>query len=287
MNWRQAKNLLLVSFLLLDLVLAWLYLDLRADARGQVAGSHLDADLLEQLAANNITLAAELSRSVPELALLQVGLKRQNPYSLAATFFGTLDGVDTSPPDDPLLAAAFRRGEEELLFYRSGVTVYTNSGLGAGDGQTEAEAQQRAEEFLGRHSGDDLHLLSVEPYRRQGTYMVEFCQSWEGQPLVGASGAVLVVTPAGVEHCWRRQLTVFGESGIRRSVIPAEAALLTLALERPRPQATPLTVKGITLGYYNEIYNADQWEAAPVWQIWAGGDINFYINAYTGELEAE
>ena len=130
-------------------------------------------------------------------------------------------------------------------------------------------------------------MLALSPYRRKGTYLVEFCQSWEGQPLVGASGAVLVVTPAGVESCWRRQLTVFGESGSRRSVITAESALLTLALERPRPEATPLTVKEISLGYYNEIYNADQWEASPVWRIWVGGDTNFYINAYTGELEAE
>jgi hypothetical protein len=288
-NWRRAKNLLLISFLLLDLMLAWLYVGLRAETRGHAAGVGVEPEILAQLADNNITLSTELPRGTPELAVLKVGLKRQNPYPLALTFFGSLEEVKMVRLDDPLLIAAFSRGREELLFYSSGVTVYTCPGPAdpAGSSQSKAEAEQRAREFLAKHGGlDELQLLRSVPYRRQGTFLVEFTQSWQGRPLVGASGAVLVVTPAGVENCWRRYLTVFGESGIRRSVIPAEAALLALALERSRPQATPLTVKEITLGYYNKIYNADEWEAAPVWRIWTGGDTYFYINAFTGELEA-
>ncbi len=288
MNWRRAKNLLLVSFLILDLVLAWLYVGLRTET-GHVAGAGVEPEIVEQLAENNITLATELPRGTPELALLRVGVMWQNPYSLALTFFGTLDGVDMVRLDNPLLQAAFSRGKEEVLFYSSGVTVYTrhNGTSHTGGNQSRTEAEKRARQFLADHGGlDGLELLRSTPYRRQGTYLVEFTQTWQGRPLVGASGAVLVVTPAGVENCWRRYLSVLGESGIRRSVIPVEEALLALALERPRPEATPLTIKEITLGYYNKIYNADEWEAAPVWRIWTGGETYFYINAFTGELEA-
>lgn len=288
MNWRRAKNLLIVSFLLLDIMLVWLYAGLRADARAQVTRTGMDPAIEQQLASNNISLETDLPRDTPELAVLKVGLVRQNPYPLASAFFGTLEGVEIERPDDPLLQASFKRSREELHIYRSGVTVYTRragSETGGGD-QTEAEAEKKAREFLTRHGGiAGLQLMSTTPYRRSGTYLVEFAPYWAGYPLVGASGAMLVVTPAGVENCWRRSLTVFGESGTRRTVISAEAALQALALERPRPETVPLTIKGITLGYYNKIYNADYWEAPPVWQIWTGGDTYFYINAFTGEPE--
>lgn len=289
MNWRRAKNLLLVSFLLLDLALAWLYQGLRAETMGHAAGAGVDPEIVKQLGENNITLATELPRGTPELALLRVGVMRQNPYPLALTYFGTLEGVNMVRLDNPLLQAAFSRDEEEVLFYSSGVTVYTRhdeSGP-AGGNQSTAEAEKRAHQFLVEHGGlGDLQLLRTVPYRRQGTYLVEYTQNWQGRPLVGASGAVLVVTPTGVENCWRRYLTVLGESGIRRSVVSSEAALLALALDRPRPEVAPMTIKEITLGYYNKIYNADEWEAAPVWRFWTGGDHYYYVNAFTGEMEA-
>lgn len=288
MNWKRAKSLLLICFLLLDLMLVQIYMGLRAESRGHAAGTGVDPDIINQLAENNITLATDLPRDTPELTLLRVGVMRQNPYPLALTFFGTLEGVSSVRLEDPLLSASFSRQGEELLVYTSGVTVYTCHGLEqTGGNQSNAEAQKRAQQFLANHGGlGELELWRSTPYRRQGTYLVEFNQTWQGRPLVGASGAVVVVTPAGVESCWRRYLTVLGESGVPKSVVPAEEALLTLALERPRPEAAPLVIKEVILGYYNKIYNADEWEAVPVWRIWTGGDAYFYINAFTGELEA-
>ena len=105
MNWRRAKNLLLISFLLLDLMLAWLYVGLRAETRGHAAGVGVEPEILAQLADNNITLSTELPRGTPELAVLKVGLKRQNPYPLALTFFGSLEEVKMVRLDDPLLMA--------------------------------------------------------------------------------------------------------------------------------------------------------------------------------------
>jgi hypothetical protein len=288
-NWRRAKTLLLITFLVLDLMLAKMYLDVRTDGRlGHTARAALDPDIISQLEDNNLILATELPQDTPELALLRVGAVRQNPYTLAFTFFDTLEEVTMSRLEDPLLQAAFSRGQEEILFYSSGVTIYTCYRLDRSGGtQNSDQAQKRARQFLSDHGGlGELELVRSIPYRRQGTYLVEFTQKWQGRPLVGASGAVLIVTPGGVENCWRRYLTVLGESGSRRPVVPAQEALLTLALERPWPEATTLTIKEVTLGYYNKIYNADEWEAVPVWRIWAGGDTYFYVNAFTGELEA-
>lgn len=286
MNWARAKSLLLLAFLVLDLVLGWSYLNLKQEAPGRATGGQLEPTLVARLAEKNVTLATELPREMPRLALLRVGIEKQNPYALALSFFGQLDGVKVSRTEEPLLELAFTRGEEALLFYTSGVTVYTRRGLEEPGEQTAAEAEQRAREFLAAHGGEEgLNLVRSVPYRRQGTYLVEFGQSYAGYPLVGASGAVLVVTPAGVENYWRRHLTVFGESGRPRTVVSAADALLALALQRQRPEAAPLIVREVVLGYYNKIYNADEWEAAPVWRIWAGGDTYFYINAFTGEPE--
>ncbi|HHV56790.1 MAG TPA: hypothetical protein GXX50_03405 [Firmicutes bacterium] len=287
MNWARAKSLLLAAFLVLDLVLAWLYLNLEQKVPGQAAAGQAEPELVERLAQKNVTLAAALPRETPALALLRIGIDKENPYPQALSLFGSLDGVEVVRGDDPLLELAFSRGPEELLFYTSGVTVYTHRGRGATSGeQTAAGAVDKARAFLERHGGlDGLTLSRVVPYRREGTYLVEFGQSYGRFPLVGASGAVLVVAPGGVENCWRRRLTVFGESGRPRTVVSAADALLALALERPRPEAAPLTVHEVVLGYYNKIYNADEWEAAPVWRIWTGGDTYFYVNAFTGELE--
>jgi regulatory protein YycI of two-component signal transduction system YycFG len=286
-NWGRAKTILLVAFFLLDVVLGGLYINLRQVPPGRTAPGGPEPELVAQLAERNVALATEVPRETPSLALLRVGIEKLNPYPLALTFFGTLDGVEVTRGADPLLVLAFSRGEEELRFFSSGVTVYTRHGLEqAGGEQTAAQAEEKARAFLAAHGGaDGLVLTRVVPYRRDGTYLVEFGQSYGRFPLVGASGAVLVVTPAGVQNYWRRYLTVFGESGRPRKVVSAAEALLALAFERPYAEAAPLTVREIVLGYYSQIYNADEWEAAPVWRIWTGGDTYFYVNAYTGELE--
>ncbi|HHY92957.1 MAG TPA: hypothetical protein GX511_06410 [Firmicutes bacterium] len=286
MNWARAKSLLLLAFFVLDLVLAALYLNLERRPSGQAADGQVEPELVERLAHKNVSLATELPRDTPALALLRVGIAKENPYARALEFFGSLEGVEVTRTAQPLLELVFTRGGEELLFYTSGVTVYSHRWEKPSGEQTPAGAADKARVFLAQHGGlTGLTLTRVVPYRREGTYLVEFGQSYGRFPLVGASGAVLVVTPAGVENCWRRQLTVFGESGRPRTVISAAEALWALALERARPEAAPLTVQEGTLGYYNKIYNADEWEAAPVWRIWTGGDTYFYVNAFTGELE--
>jgi hypothetical protein len=287
LNWGQAKNLLIVAFVILDLILVSLYLDIRRYAPGHSAAGQAEPELVAHLAENNITLAAELPWEVPSLPLLRVGIEKQNPYPIALSFFGTLTEVNVIRPEDPLLELVFTRDQEELLFYTSGVNVYTHRGLDRSPSdQTAVQAEKQAQNFLATHGGSEgLTLIRTVPYRRQGTYLVEFGQSYKGFPLVGASGAVLVVTPEGVENYWRRFLNVLGESGEPRAVITAAEALSALALQRPRPEAIPLTVREVVLGYLNRVYNADEWEAAPVWRIWTGGDSYFYINAFTGELE--
>lgn len=116
--------------------------------------------------------------------------------------------------------------------------------------------------------------------------MVRLEQLYQDRPLVGSAGVEALVAEEGIKFLWQRPLEPIGPAGEKKAIIPATEALLRLAAAREGHKGGErLTIAEITLGYYNKLYDAQEWEAVPVWALRTDEDQWYYINAFTGEQE--
>lgn len=80
----------------------------------------------------------------------------------------------------------------------------------------------------------------------------------------------MLVEPSRI--CWKK-----------RGVISPLTAIMRVITEIQTDNSVVIT--RIQQGYNSKLYDADKWQAAPVWRIELGDIDTYYINAYTGEME--
>ena len=103
---------------------------------------------------------------------------------------------------------------------------------------------------------------------------------------MGSAGVEALVAEEGIKFLWQRPWSPSVLPVKKKAIIPATEALLRLGC-RPggHKGGERLTIAEITLGYYNKLYDAREWEAVPVWALRTDQDQWYYINAFTGEQE--
>jgi len=291
MDWSRAKDILIVAFLSLNLFLGfrlWTEMSRYPAASSQVLPEEITA-ALENLAAAGIELAVPIPRDVPPLPLLQVQVSSLNSQEMARYFLGTLEGVHTVRTPGPQGELLFVRGGEELSVYPNGILtyryLYPRPASPAGGRQ---EVEEWAEKFMAaqRELGQELRLKEIRELPQEEAFLVRLEQVYQDRPLVGSAGVEALVAGAGIKFLWQRPLEPLGPAGEKKPIIPATEALLRLAAAREaNREGERITIVEIVLGYYNKLYDAQEWEAVPVWALRTDQDQWYYINAFTGEQE--
>jgi hypothetical protein len=298
MDWSRAKDILIVAFLSLNLFLGfrlWTEMSRYPAATSQVLPEEIAATL-DNLAAAGVEVAVPIPRDTPPLPLLQVQVSSLNPQKMAQYFLGTLEDVHTVRTPEPQGELLFVRYGEELSVYPNGIFTYrylyprSHSQSPASTYSTEQEVQHWAEKFIAdqRELGQELRLKEIREISQEEAFLVRMEQVYRDRPLVGSAGVEALVSEAGVEFLWQRPLEPIGPAGEEKAIIPATEALLRLAAAREENKGGEgeiVTVAEITLGYYNKLYDAREWEAVPVWALRTDQDQWYYINAFTGEQE--
>ncbi len=271
MDWPRAKTILITAFALLNAFLiyrVWEVINLDESHYLPVTVEQI-REVSEELAAEGIELAAPVPRKAPPMAFLV--LAHAGPEK---------QGQEPGPG---------KEGE------KPDQTAGGTQGKGQAPGTLNANTARRlAEGFIETKGGfppasrfDGVVFLEAE-----GLYLVRYYQEFDGWPVFGGRIEVKLSTDGRVVDFQRTWLKPLGYSGPRKGIIPATEALGRLnALlksrdsgEKARPGAG-WVIREIDLGYYSRIYDANQWEAPPVWRIRMEGGDTFYVNAYTGERE--
>ncbi len=295
MDWSRAKNILLLAFLTLNLFLGFhLYQEMTrypvTAGSGQVSGEQI-AEVREHLQSVGLELEAPIPRETATLPLLKVRLLALDQRQVAHHLFRSLDGVKVTRISGGEGETLYARAEEELRAYANGILTYryphpsppTQPGP-----LPEKAALQWVEEYITgqREFGQELSVGEIRKLAPEEKYLIRLEQTYQGRPLVGSAGVEALFTAAGMEYLWQRPLDPLGPAGEEKATIPATEALLRLAAFHSSSGGDkPLPIIAITLGYYNKLYDAQEWEAVPVWAICIGPDHWYYINAFTGELE--
>ncbi|HHY94063.1 MAG TPA: hypothetical protein GX513_03495 [Firmicutes bacterium] len=288
MDWPRAKNILIIAFLGINLLLGY---RLWAGPGGPNASLYTITpqevgEVSAQLRDRGVVLACEVPRRARPLALLVVQNQHTDVQQLADRFFGA--GVTVDHEGDLSVA---RVGNETLAIDITGAMHYSRSGPASGDGVTPpgpavdtARAVDVAREFWRGHGGMPAGLeLDYQVPLGSGRYLVVFSQKTQGAWFFG-SQAIAVVGSGGVEEAYAAWPQAVKPSGAARPILPATEALLRVLPLLTQDKGT--VVVEVRVGYYSETYDAREWEAVPVWRLRLGSGEVVYVNAYTGAVEA-
>lgn len=282
MEWRKAIIILIISFLALNLFLLgnwWL----GNEPTGEFAlTKEQQQEIAELLSKKGVKLDTRIPSEGEPQAFLEVAYQGVDEIKVAEDFFGK----DLVPAAEPLEGGkSFTSGEKQLIVMENGIISFYDKGKNAAPPDlSEEKAVEMAEAFIKAHGGfpEDAKLNSTTYDQKSGGFLIGYVRNYEGF-FIANSYIDVVVTPAGVKSYYQLWLNPVGYAGKKRSVISPLTAILRAISEAGDREVIAITQ--IQQGFYTKFYDADKWQAAPVWKIQLDRADVYYVNAYTGELE--
>jgi regulatory protein YycI of two-component signal transduction system YycFG len=285
MDWSKAKTILITAFTIINIFLGTNLWFKNNDINKVTAVSVKEMEEVKRfLKQEGIIVDADIPKKVEPQPFLMIGYKKTDAKKVAQSFFNDLKGVSYEKVKD---STTFQKGFQQLIVMENGIISYFNN---EEKGEIykdldENRARELAEEFIKKHGGfpPNAEYDRTIYYNQSKSYLVEYVQVYRGKFLASSYIDVLV-TPSGIKSYYCSWLEPLGYSGNSKKIISPAHALLKMVdiLEKVEK---PVRVTGIHLGYYSRYYNAEKWQAVPVWRISVEKDEYYYINGYTGELE--
>ncbi|TYP57453.1 two-component system regulatory protein YycI [Thermosediminibacter litoriperuensis] len=281
MDWRKAVGILVVSFLVLNVMLAVNLYIKAIPPRAFTLKESEQQKIKTFLESRGIILKAQIPPQGVPVSFLEIGYQPVQEESVIRQFFG-----GKAPRVEEINGGKkFLLGERQLVVMENGTVTYIDKGSEQTFGSLdEGKALKAAEDFLKTHGGfpKDARLNAITYDPKSGGYLIEYVRYYKGF-FIANSYIDLLVTPCGVTNFYMSWLKPLGFRGKKREVIPPITAILRVDAERKSGE--PVVIKKVEQGFYSQFYNADRWQAAPVWKVELENGEIYYVNAYTGELE--
>lgn len=289
MDWPRVKNILIISFLILNLLLVFrLYVQPNYAFPGErLSEGGMDA-IVKVLEQNGVTINTALPRVSSRLPAINISLHTYSAEEIAqmrTNILGPLAQQDVAPEDGQHV---FTLGNELLIITARGYVTYIVSDpdpVPIGSAISETEAKAIANEFMGKKLGNPKDFVFDGISFTEGMgYLVDYVQTYNNFSMFPGY-ITMVVKPSGVARMWLCQLDISSKRGVKDVITPHEALLKLHSHRVNSGETSKIEVLRVDLGYYSSIYDSDQaWEAVPVWRIYTSvGD--FKVNALSGIIE--
>ncbi|MDI3481083.1 MAG: hypothetical protein PWQ97_738 [Tepidanaerobacteraceae bacterium] len=282
MDWRKAVIILIFSFLALNIILA-VDLWFRGKAGEEfVLTPEQQRKIEAQLQGKGIQLEAEIpAEGIPQ-AFLELGYAKVDAQKVLENFMGK----GSNPRMEQIQGGrSYTEDGKQLIIMDNGIITFFNRQTDdVSKNMSRDEAESKALEFLKSHGGlpKDAVINSITYDEKTASYLIEYVRMFDGF-FVANSYIDILVSNSGVKNYYQSWLNIYGYRGKKKAVISPFAAILRVASDKKNSE--PITITGVEQGYYSKFYDAERWQAAPVWKIkLKSGDV-YYVNAYTGELE--
>ncbi len=280
MDWPKAKSVLIISFLLLDLYLA--YLLFYQPGGGAIKTTLTDQDLeaLSVLSRHfNVELATRPQpmavRPLPLLQIDKVSLDEQLAESLAARWLGP--DWQASKQENGLI---FTAGHKSIAFSQDSPYFYCIEYVDAppepqGQGGTIQEAAGVAQQFLQQHLGESalteykVNMMVASP-EVEGSYIIEISRAYEGVPIFLDSYRLTVTN--GVVVAFTAKQAAIGEAErAKLPLVSAEQVVRRYLARLGEPQEEKITILDLSLGYGVGVETGERQEIEPVWRFYLAG----------------
>jgi len=291
MDWSKAKSILIVSFLILNLLLAYrLYLEPTLALASDGLSKEQIESIETMLQKHGVNLSTALPSAAPRVPIMHIQVHSYNEQEISKLKTSILGpnaiqvSPNTLPFDDQL---NFADGFKDLNITARGYVTYYNRDLQvSNDMITADEAKAIGHEFFTERLGapTDFVFDSVSYIEPMG-YRVDYVQTHKGS-YVFPGYIMMIVKPSGVYAMWMCRLDITTQLLAKKTIITAHEALLNLLSYRINAgESSALTIHGVDMGFYDTIYDAEQsWQIPPVWRVRSdAGD--YYINALSGIIE--
>jgi regulatory protein YycI of two-component signal transduction system YycFG len=285
-NLGRAKTVLIYAFLGLNIFLGY---HLYWPTVGKFTQTAVTAADLQQaqnyLAENNYFLMTEVSRSTQQSAFLTVKPAQQILEDVIALYYNETAALEENG------ITYYRASGRELTVHPSGlIQVEFQPGLLVIEQSTSMEdrelsrlvQQQLKENFI----LPDQARFDYIKRDLKGSMVLHFYQESGGIPLFAGYLKVFMERDrvVSIELYWL-EIMEWPREG-EMEVIPATDALIKL-VEELGPSLQPREIVKAELGYFSREYYAEMWEVPPVWRIVMADGSAYYVNAFTGNLEAD
>lgn len=282
MDSRRAMIILIGSFIVLNLILIGNLWFREKPAAEFYLTENQRQEIKALLDQKGIKLEVDIPEKGRPQAFLEVGYKKVDEQKVLENFLGK----GAKPLVEVIQGGkSFTLGNEQLIVMENGIITYFNkedkkiSAL-----LSEDEAQRLAMEFIKTHGGlpEEAVLSDITYDDKSKGFLIEYVRSYDGF-FIANSYMDILVTPSGVRSVYQCWLNPHGYRGKKRAVILPLTAIMRVASERKSSEH--LVITRMNQGFYSKFYNAERWQAAPVWKIELKNGDFYYVNAYTGELE--
>lgn len=284
MDWERTKTILIAAFLLLNaifLVQLWV-IPTYFDASLFTSRSEVEARLRE-LRYRNIEVEADVPRHLQRVKMLEFSLPDVDHKHIAESILGP-EAVHVATYINPRPGyKVFRERGSEVNVYNDGRVTYKTVIPPDPSSVPESNAVSAADSFIRSTLGMPKDArLAVTEKNDDGTWWIEYRQRWRRRDLQTSYIRCHVVgeTVTELEHYWLKPLGFIGRGTL---TIPATGALMVVADHLN----SGTTITDIYLSWYSPPLVAESWRAPPVWVVKTDNSGRYYINAFTGELEAQ
>ncbi|MDQ0339309.1 regulatory protein YycI of two-component signal transduction system YycFG [Caldalkalibacillus uzonensis] len=254
MNWANTKSILIVVFLCLNLFLGW-QLWQKHTHHPELAYIY-ESSLDELLILHQITLDTELDMEQPHMAQLEVRSFAGKPLDVPAK-------------------------QEQNIHIKDHVIISTLSSPYTLEGGFDPDVFK--ELFLKTYvyQGEDYHFSNKTDDE------ISYIQYYGQFPLFIGSLTIFIDEHEAVTGYRQVYFQVVSE-GEKQPIISSYTSIRTLLDQQILP---PLAViRDVTLGYYGQVYDAENQILTPTWQIVFEDRDQLkitYVNAYTGAVELD
>jgi regulatory protein YycI of two-component signal transduction system YycFG len=283
LDWKKAITILIASFVVLNI---FMVLNLWFRERPVVEfalTSTQQSEIEEVLKQRGVILQENIPKEGEAQALLEMSFRHIDEKKIVEGFFGKDAETEITQTEN---GRSYVYGHYQLIITDNGFITFLNNGDQIlWPNLTREQAEKEAVNFMKSH-GDipEQAVLDKVTYDEQSNgYLLEFIRYYDDYYLYN-SYITMLVTPSGVKTYYQCWLEPLGYVGKKRGVISPLTAILRVITEI-ETEHYPIVITGLEQGYNSKLYNADRWQAAPVWKIEINDSDTFFVNAYTGEME--
>lgn len=276
MEWRKAIKILIFSFILLNLALA-INLWYRKQPTPDIAVAELqEQEILEILKRRGISLKTKLPVKGNPQPLLEVSYEDFDADILASKLFEDQDYQRHQKDSDTIYSFE----SKQLIISENGVVNYKNTNPQRNGMVSCEKAHKIALDFIENLGGLPEDAVFMGAFVDDEACIIRYCREYDGFLLANSLLEIKVASEVeAFRKCWLVPLGYYGEA---KDVIDPEDAILKATEERKESKSTVIMV---SQGFYSKLYNAQNFQEPPVWIIGFDDGTNYYINAYTGQLE--
>jgi regulatory protein YycI of two-component signal transduction system YycFG len=282
LEWKRAITILIASFVVLNIFMAFNLWFREKPIAEFVLTSNQKSEIQQSLSQRGVILKVDIPKEGRPQSLLEVSFRKVDEKKVLEGFFGKKAVPKVIKTQD---GRNYTYNNQQLIITDNGFITYFNTEDSIiWPNLTKEQAESEAVNFMISHGGmPENAVLDKVTYDDQSKgFLLEYVRYYDDF-FIENSYVTMLVTPSGIKTFYQCWLDPLGYVGKKRVVISPLTAIMRVITEAKIERQIEIT--RIQQGYYSKLYDADRWQAAPVWRIQLGDVDTYYVNAYTGEME--